>query len=182
MSRAERPSGGEMIVTFKREGTYRYRTHDADFRADSPEHAMQVYRETFWLATEGKPASRADLRVFTGDTWQPAGELPISLGGYHPTKKQTWLAAEELAYPKRGQTRKGTAFFPDGKIRRVWAGIADSVSTIPAHAHVRRYYIRGCLSLRDDGELVMNVPITLEWIFRKGERAPEASPQQQEEQ
>lgn len=39
-------------------------------------------------------------------------------------KALTYLQSEEYAYPAGGQTRKGRAFFPDGKIRlNKWIGL-----------------------------------------------------------
>lgn len=68
-------------------------------------------------------------------------------------EKKTWLQPEEFAYPNGGQTRKGAALFSDGKIRRVWGGIPDTMFSIPAHARVNNKYTRGFLyydHLRDD--------------------------------
>jgi hypothetical protein len=59
----------------------------------------------------------------------------------------TSLQAEEYAYPNGGQTRKGRAYFPDGQIRRVWAGIPDTYFSIPAHARIKGRYVRGSLSV-----------------------------------
>lgn len=62
---------------------------------------------------------------------------------------KTWLQAEEFAYPNGGQTRKGAAVFPDGKVRRVWAGIPDTFFSIPAHARIGRHYVAGFLTSND---------------------------------
>lgn len=62
----------------------------------------------------------------------------------------TWIQAEEYAYPNGGQTRRGRAVFPDGRVRAVYAGIADTFYTIPAHARIGRRYVAGHLSITDD--------------------------------
>jgi hypothetical protein len=62
----------------------------------------------------------------------------------------TWLQPEEFAYPAGGQTRKGAAVYPDGRIRRVWAGIPDTFFSIPAHGRIKRKYLAGFLTC-DDG-------------------------------
>lgn len=69
----------------------------------------------------------------------------------------TYLAPEEHAYPHGRRTRRCKAICPDGKIRVVWAGIPDTYFTIPAHTRIKGKYARGYLSLRDDGELIMNI-------------------------
>lgn len=60
-----------------------------------------------------------------------------------------FLRPEEDAYPNGGQTRRGRALFPDGKSRRVWAGIPDTYFTIPAHASVNNRYVKGYLTCED---------------------------------
>lgn len=65
----------------------------------------------------------------------------------------TWLQGEAAAYPNGGQTRKGVAMWPDGKLRRVWAGIPDTFSTIPAHGQAHGRYFSGHLMLARDGTL-----------------------------
>ncbi len=57
--------------------------------------------------------------------------------------RKTYVQREEYAYPNGGQTRKGHALFPDGKTRRVWAGIPDTYFTIPAHARYNGFYVAG---------------------------------------
>ena len=59
----------------------------------------------------------------------------------------TWLQSEENAYPNGGQTRKGKARFPDGAVRTVYAGIADTYFTIPAHARIGGKYVAGYLDI-----------------------------------
>lgn len=71
--------------------------------------------------------------------------------------KLTNLQAENFAYPSGGQTRKGRAIFPDGKVRRVFAGIPDTFFTIPAHGRLSGRYVAGFLTVRDDGELVFSI-------------------------
>ncbi len=60
----------------------------------------------------------------------------------------TCLQSEEYAYPAGGQTRRGRAVFPDGRIRRVWGGIPDTLYTIPAHARVCGRYVAGTLMVQ----------------------------------
>lgn len=59
----------------------------------------------------------------------------------------TYLEPEERAYPNGGQTRKGAAVFPDGKVRRIWAGTPDTYYTIPAHGRIRGRWISGYVSV-----------------------------------
>ncbi len=61
--------------------------------------------------------------------------------------RTTWLSPEEHAYPHGGQTRKGAAIFPDGKIRTVYAGIPDTYFSIPAHARINGWYVSGFLTI-----------------------------------
>lgn len=68
----------------------------------------------------------------------------------------TYLQAEEFAYPHGGQTRKGRAFYPDGMIRRVYAGIPDTYFSIPAHGRIRGRYVRGFLTCEGDAH---------NWVF-----------------
>jgi hypothetical protein len=58
----------------------------------------------------------------------------------------TYLQAEEYAYPLGAQRRRGRAFYPDGRLRRVWAGIADTYFTIPAHGRIAGRYVHGFLT------------------------------------
>jgi hypothetical protein len=62
---------------------------------------------------------------------------------------RTFLQSEEFAYPNGGQTRKGTAIYPDGRIRRVWAGIPDTYFSIPAHGRIAGKYLGGFLTIDD---------------------------------
>lgn len=64
-------------------------------------------------------------------------------------KHDTWIYPEEAAYPNGNQTRKGCAIFPDGKKRRVWAGIPDTYFSIPAHAKVKGKYQAGWVGVDD---------------------------------
>ena len=64
----------------------------------------------------------------------------------------TWLQNEEYAYPNGGQTRKGMAIFPDGKTRRVWAGIPDTFFTVPAHCRVKGKYVGGFITYEGEPE------------------------------
>lgn len=61
----------------------------------------------------------------------------------------TWLYDEEFAY-HGGQTRKGRAVYPDGKVRRVWGGIADTFFTVPAHGRMNGKYVAGYLYIDND--------------------------------
>lgn len=67
--------------------------------------------------------------------------------------KRTYLAPEEHAYPNGGQTRKCRAIYPDGVVRVVWAGIADTYFSIPAHGRLKGKYLRGYLSVQDHPDL-----------------------------
>jgi hypothetical protein len=58
----------------------------------------------------------------------------------------TYREPEKCAYPNGGQTRKGRAFYPDGRLRRVWGGIPDTYFTIPAHGRFRGGYVHGFLT------------------------------------
>jgi len=62
---------------------------------------------------------------------------------------QTFIQPEEYAYPHGGQTRKGAAVFPDGKVRRVWVGIPDTYFSIPAHARLNGRYVSGWVGCED---------------------------------
>lgn len=77
----------------------------------------------------------------------------------------TWIAPEEHAYPTGGQTRKGAALYPDGKVRRVWGGIPDTFYSIPAHGRIGGRYVAGFLTVREgtDGKP--------EWIFNLSARS-----------
>ena len=68
----------------------------------------------------------------------------------------TWLQSEEAAYPHGRMTRRGYARWPDGKLRRVWAGLPDTFYTIPAHGRVRGKYVKGFLTVDVHGVLVFN--------------------------
>lgn len=60
----------------------------------------------------------------------------------------TALEPESLAYADRGaQLRRGRALFPDGAVRSVRAGIADTYFSIPAHARIGGRYVAGFLSV-----------------------------------
>src|SRR5690606_5373619 len=69
----------------------------------------------------------------------------------------TWLEPEEAAYPHGGQSRRGLAVWPDGKKRRVYAGVPDTWFSIPAHGKLyrngRTVYIGGFLTVDDEGAL-----------------------------
>lgn len=61
----------------------------------------------------------------------------------------TWLQPEEFAYPNGGQTRKGAAIYPDGKVRRIHAGIPDTYFSIPAHGRIEGKYVGGYVTVDD---------------------------------
>lgn len=66
--------------------------------------------------------------------------------------RETFLQDESAAYPNGGQTRKGSAVYPDGVTRRVWAGIPDTFFSIPAHGRVAGRYVAGfCMMETADG-------------------------------
>lgn len=74
------------------------------------------------------------------------------------SENRTYLECEEACYPAGGQTRQGRAIYPDGAVRRVWAGIPDTFWTIPCHGKWKGKYVAGFLTSReDDGALVFNV-------------------------
>jgi hypothetical protein len=64
----------------------------------------------------------------------------------------TFIAPEEHAYPNGGQTRPCRALYPDGKVRRAWAGIPDTYFTIPAHGRMNGKYVSGYLTVADWGD------------------------------
>jgi len=74
----------------------------------------------------------------------------------HRYEKGTWLEAEEAAYPHGGMKRRGLAVWPDGKLRRVWAGVPDTWFSIPAYGRMRGKYVKGFLTVDDDGVLVFH--------------------------
>lgn len=57
----------------------------------------------------------------------------------------TWLEPESIAYD-RGQVRRGRAIMPDGTLRAVYAGLADTYFSIPAHARIAGRYAAGYLT------------------------------------
>lgn len=80
---------------------------------------------------------------------------------------RTWIESESVLYGTYygPQKRKGRALFPDGKTRRVWGGIPDTVYTIPAHARIAGRYVSGYLSIGDqfdgperEGEILFRIP------------------------
>ena len=59
----------------------------------------------------------------------------------------TWLQDESAAYPAGGQTRKGSAVYPDGVTRRIYAGIPDTFFSIPAHGRIAGRYVAGWVTV-----------------------------------
>lgn len=64
----------------------------------------------------------------------------------------TWVADESYAYNtyagghSRSQ-RRGKVRFPDGKLRVVVLGVADTFFSIPAHGRVNGRYVSGFVSV-----------------------------------
>ena len=66
----------------------------------------------------------------------------------------THLDPEERAYNTYAgghsrSNRRGRAIYPDGQVRAVTAGVADTYFTIPAHGRIGRKYVSGFLTLSD---------------------------------
>jgi len=74
----------------------------------------------------------------------------------HRYARGTYLEAEEAAYPHGRMTRRGRALWPDGKIRRVWAGLPDTFYSIRAFGYLRGKYVKGFLTVDDNGVLTFN--------------------------
>ena len=66
----------------------------------------------------------------------------------------TYLQSEEAAYPNGRMARRGLAMWPDGKLRRVWAGLPDTFYSIPAFGYLRGRRVKGFLTLDEEGVLV----------------------------
>jgi len=73
----------------------------------------------------------------------------------HKYGQGTWLQSEEAAYPHGRMTRLGFARWPDGLLRRVWAGLPDTFYTIPAYGRVQGRRVKGYLTV-DEGVLTFN--------------------------
>ena len=71
---------------------------------------------------------------------------------------RTWVEPEEkcYCYPGGRMVRRGRALWPDGKIRAVRAGIADTYFSIPAYGRYRGHYVGGWLGLNEDREFVFH--------------------------
>ncbi len=82
----------------------------------------------------------------------------------------TYLAPEEMAYPNGGQTRPCRAQYPDGKVRRAWAGIPDTWFSIPAHGRIGGRYVSGYLTVADPEELDQPGTLTFHVREKDGER------------
>lgn len=81
---------------------------------------------------------------------------------------ETWLDREELAYntysgTQWGSNRKAKVRFPDGKLRTVTAGIADTYFSIPAHGKVGGKTVVGWIGVKTEGNLDSGEPI--EFVF-----------------
>lgn len=70
-----------------------------------------------------------------------------NLGATQRWSRGTWLESEEHAYPNGGQTRRGSAVYPDGRTRRIFAGIPDTYFSIPAHGRIRGRYVAGWVTV-----------------------------------
>lgn len=71
----------------------------------------------------------------------------------------TWLDDESLAYGTYAgghsrSRRRGRAIYPDGKVRAVTAGCADTFFTIPAHGRIAGRYVSGWLTVDDRRDAV----------------------------
>lgn len=66
--------------------------------------------------------------------------------------KRTYLEGESAAGPSGKLRRKGKAICPDGKVRKVKAGIPDTYFSIPAVTKAGNVKIKGYLMITD-GEL-----------------------------
>lgn len=75
----------------------------------------------------------------------------------------TWIGPEEHAYntysgAHSGSNRRGRVRFPDGKIRTVTLGVADTFFSIPAHGRIKGRYVSGTvmynheIGSEEDGE------------------------------
>ena len=70
--------------------------------------------------------------------------------------KKTWIGPETDAYntydgSHSNSNRRGEVLWPDGKVRMVTLGVADTYFTIPAHGRYRGRYVAGSVS-QEDGE------------------------------
>ena len=74
----------------------------------------------------------------------------------HRYAQGTYLQSEEAAYPNGRMARRGLAKWPDGKLRRVWAGLPDTFYTVPAWGRVRGRRVKGYLAVTEDGVLIFN--------------------------
>lgn len=86
----------------------------------------------------------------------------------------TFLAPEEHAYPGDSLTRKGAALCPDGRVRRVWAKVADTFFTVPAVCRIRGTYTRGFLTVETASG--SDVPLDGEPILWYFTPAPQVTP------
>lgn len=73
----------------------------------------------------------------------------------HKYAQGTWLQSEEAAYPHGRMTRRGYAKWPDGRFRRVWAGVPDTFYTVPAYGRVQGKRVKGFLTV-EEGVLIFN--------------------------
>lgn len=74
----------------------------------------------------------------------------------HKYAQGTYLEVEEAAYPNGRMARRGLAKWPDGKLRRVYAGLPDTFYSIRAFGYLKGKYVRGFLTVDDDGALIFN--------------------------
>lgn len=84
------------------------------------------------------PVAREGWRSMTRTDNPPRGATILAHG--------TWLEPEERCYPSGAMLRRGRAVMPDGAVRAVRAGIADTYFSIPAYARIAGKYVRGYLT------------------------------------
>lgn len=80
----------------------------------------------------------------------------------------TYIGSEESAYTSAGgghsgSMRRGRVWFPDGKIRAVTIGVADTFFSLPAHARVRGHYVSGFVTAVDDSNRPSHAPVEYEF-------------------
>lgn len=82
---------------------------------------------------------------------------------------KTWIDPEELAYvtPNGGHSRsqrRGMVYWPDGKLRTVLLGVADTYWTMPAHGRITGKYASGYVAMNEDQAYNADVPED-EYVF-----------------
>ena len=74
----------------------------------------------------------------------------------------TWIGPEEDAYNTyhgghSRSNRKGKAIYPDGLVRQVTLGVADTYFSIPAHGRIHGCYVSGFVTSDVDGTYVFHI-------------------------